>query len=321
MYKNFNSLSKEPLDSIFNRLQKIISQLDILGENISQEDLNMKFLRSLPYEWNTHVVVWRNKADLDTMSLDDLYNNFQTVEQEVKRTVTISSSLESHNMAFLSSLGSTNEVDIANIQVSTVSKPISTFKQIHEDDLEEMDLKWQLALLSMRARRYFQRTVKKININRSDTAGYDKTRVECFNCHKMGYFSRECRSPRNQESRLRNQDNSRKTVNVEDTTSRAMVAIDGADKDETINLVSEQREVQKTAELLKDDDDATLAETLLNIKRGTSKDRGKAQKLHTGELANETARQEQEMYNLEKALELQKQLDQRKEDVDKGDQT
>nr|GFD33777.1 hypothetical protein [Tanacetum cinerariifolium] len=90
----------------------------------------------------THVVVWRNKADLDTMSIDDLYNNFKIVEQEVKGTVTASSSLGSQNMAFLSSPGSTNEVDTANIQ----------------DDIEEMDLKWQLALLSMRARRYFQRT-------------------------------------------------------------------------------------------------------------------------------------------------------------------
>nr|GEU41132.1 ribonuclease H-like domain-containing protein [Tanacetum cinerariifolium] len=55
-------------------------QLAILGKNISQEDLNMKFLRTLPAEWNTHVVVWRNKADLDTMSFDDLYNNFKFVE-------------------------------------------------------------------------------------------------------------------------------------------------------------------------------------------------------------------------------------------------
>nr|GFA94619.1 ribonuclease H-like domain-containing protein [Tanacetum cinerariifolium] len=101
-------------------------------------------------------------------------------------------------------------------------------EQIHEDDLEEMDLKWQLALLSIRARRYFQRTDKKITINGSDTAGYDKTKVECFNYHKMGYFARECRSPRNQESRSRNQDSSRKTVNVEDTSSKAMVAIDEA---------------------------------------------------------------------------------------------
>ncbi|GJT25264.1 hypothetical protein Tco_0895201 [Tanacetum coccineum] len=69
MYENFSASSTESLDSIFNRLQKIVSQLAILGENISQEDLNLKFLRSLPSEWNTHVVVWRNKPDLDTMEL------------------------------------------------------------------------------------------------------------------------------------------------------------------------------------------------------------------------------------------------------------
>nr|GEX99691.1 hypothetical protein [Tanacetum cinerariifolium] len=89
-----------------------------------------------------------------------------------------------------------------------------------------MDLKWQLALLSMRVKRYFQRTGKKITINRSDTAGYDKIKVECFNCHKMGHFARECRSPKNEESRPRNQDSSRRTVNVEDTSSKAMVEID-----------------------------------------------------------------------------------------------
>ncbi|GKC81142.1 ribonuclease H-like domain-containing protein [Tanacetum coccineum] len=93
---------------------------------------------------------------------------------------------------------------------------------------KEMDLKWQLALLSMRARRYFQRTGKKITINGSDTTGYDKSKVECLNCHKMGHFARKCRGPRNQDNRNRNQDNSRKTVNVEETSSKAMVAIDGA---------------------------------------------------------------------------------------------
>nr|GEV20452.1 hypothetical protein [Tanacetum cinerariifolium] len=163
MYENFNAPSTESLDFIFNKLQKIVCQLAILGENIYQEDLNMKFLRSLPTEWNTHVVDWRNKPDLETMSFDYLYNNFKIVKKEVKRTVVSSSSSGSLNMAFLSSPNSTNEVDTASIQVSTASTLVSTVRssnnttnlnKIHVDDLEEMDLKWQLALLSMRARRW-----------------------------------------------------------------------------------------------------------------------------------------------------------------------
>ncbi|GJV00486.1 putative ribonuclease H-like domain-containing protein [Tanacetum coccineum] len=72
------------------------------------------------------------------------------------------------------------------------------------------------------------RAARKITINGSDTAGYDKSKVECFNCHKMRHFARECRRPRNQDSRNRNQDSFRRTVNVEETSSKAMVAIDEA---------------------------------------------------------------------------------------------
>ncbi|GJT34682.1 hypothetical protein Tco_0925101 [Tanacetum coccineum] len=104
MYENFNASSSESLDSIFTRLQKIVSQLAILGENISQEDLNFKFLRSLPSEWSMHVVVWRNKSDLGSISFDDLYNNFKIVEQEVKRSVTSSSNSNPQEMWSLCSL-------------------------------------------------------------------------------------------------------------------------------------------------------------------------------------------------------------------------
>ncbi|GJX27885.1 putative reverse transcriptase domain-containing protein [Tanacetum coccineum] len=110
----------------------IVSQLAILSENISQENLNLKFLRSLSFEWNTHVVVWRNKLDLDIMSFNDLYNNFKIVEQEVKGTTSLSSSLSSQNVAFVSSSSSTNEVNIAygvstaNTQVSHVSTQVTT---------------------------------------------------------------------------------------------------------------------------------------------------------------------------------------------------
>ncbi|GKD67321.1 ribonuclease H-like domain-containing protein [Tanacetum coccineum] len=75
---------------------------------------------------------------------------------------------------------------------------------------------------------FFQKTGKKITINGSDTAGYDKSNMGCFNYHKIGHFTRECRGPRNQDSRNRNQDSSRRIVNVEETSSKAMVAIDRA---------------------------------------------------------------------------------------------
>nr|GEX48271.1 putative ribonuclease H-like domain-containing protein [Tanacetum cinerariifolium] len=65
------------LDQTFDRLQKLVSQLEILEEKLLQEDVNQKLLKSLSPEWNTHAVVWRNKADLDTMSINDLYNNLK----------------------------------------------------------------------------------------------------------------------------------------------------------------------------------------------------------------------------------------------------
>ncbi|GKE02121.1 ribonuclease H-like domain-containing protein [Tanacetum coccineum] len=72
------------------------------------------------------------------------------------------------------------------------------------------------------------KTRRNITINRSDTTGYDKSKVECFNCYKLGHFARECRGHRNQDSRNKNQDNSRRTVNVEEISSKAMMIIDGA---------------------------------------------------------------------------------------------
>ncbi|GJY02934.1 hypothetical protein Tco_0361086 [Tanacetum coccineum] len=120
-YENFTAPSSEMLDQTFNRLQKLVSQLELLAEKISQEDVNQKLLRSLSPEWNTHAVVWRNKADLDTISMYDLYNNLKVFEPEVKWMSSSSSSTQ--NMAFVSSLNnntsSTNEAFNTAHEVST----------------------------------------------------------------------------------------------------------------------------------------------------------------------------------------------------------
>ncbi|GJR59372.1 hypothetical protein Tco_1501534 [Tanacetum coccineum] len=99
---------REVLDQTFDRLQNLISQLEIHSESISQDDVNQKFLSSLSPEWNTHTIVWRNKPEIDTLSLDDLYNNLKIYEPEVKGTS--SSSTNTQNVAFVSS-NSTNSTN------------------------------------------------------------------------------------------------------------------------------------------------------------------------------------------------------------------
>ncbi|GJR84364.1 hypothetical protein Tco_0155149 [Tanacetum coccineum] len=194
-YENFNGSSSEGLDQTYDKLQKLISQLEILGETISQEDMNLKFLRSLPSEWKTHTLIWRNKPDLDTLSMDDLYNNLKIYKTKVKGSS--SSNQNSQNVAFMSSnnSGSSNQAygsNSANTDSMSDAVIYSFFanqsnspqlndedlQQIDADDLEEMDLKWQMAMLTMRARRFLNKTGRKINANGSETIGFNKSKAE-----------------------------------------------------------------------------------------------------------------------------------------------
>ncbi|GJW20595.1 hypothetical protein Tco_0031217 [Tanacetum coccineum] len=122
-YKNFIGSSSEVLDQTFDRLQKLISQLEIHGESISQEDVNQKFLRNLSLEWNTHTIVWRNKPEIDILSPDDLYNNLKIYEAEVKGTS--NSSTNTQNVAFVSS----NNTSSTNRAVNTIHGVTTTSTQ------------------------------------------------------------------------------------------------------------------------------------------------------------------------------------------------
>ncbi|GJU33631.1 hypothetical protein Tco_1181985 [Tanacetum coccineum] len=105
------------------------------GNVISQEDANLKLLRSLPSAWNNIALIMRNKSDLDTLSMDDLYNNLKVYKSEIKGQT--SSSLNSHNVAFISSDNSSITNETVNIvhSVSAVSSKDQASTASYVDDV------------------------------------------------------------------------------------------------------------------------------------------------------------------------------------------
>ncbi|GKG20794.1 ribonuclease H-like domain-containing protein [Tanacetum coccineum] len=91
--------------------------------------------------------------------------------------------------------------------------------------MEEMDLRWKMAMLTIRARRFLKNTRRKLTVNGNKTISFDKFKVECYNYHKRGHFARECRAPRNQDNN--NKESLKRSVPMDTSTSTALVSCDG----------------------------------------------------------------------------------------------
>ncbi|GJR21625.1 hypothetical protein Tco_0970152 [Tanacetum coccineum] len=196
-FEGFSVSNTEGLHKGYDRFQSLLSQLEIHGAGVSTEDANQKFLRSLPSAWSQVSLIMRTKPGVDGLSFNDLYNNLRVFESDVKGSTASSSSLQ--NVAFVSeNTNSTNEVSTAycvpnpssqNSQYEQTSSysllanqsscpqlDHEDLEQIDEYDLEEMDLKWQVAMISMRVKKFYKKTGRKLQFNAKEPVGFDKTK-------------------------------------------------------------------------------------------------------------------------------------------------
>ncbi|GJU30424.1 putative ribonuclease H-like domain-containing protein [Tanacetum coccineum] len=230
-FSEFRISEAEGLHKGYDRMQKILSQLNQLKAKPEDEDINLKFLRALPSSWSQVALTLKTKGELELLSFDDLYYKLKTLEVDIKGYSTFSSSQSagpSHS-AFVSTTSASKKMSYADspsYSSSTYTAPSNSktgshrsgnviedvlqsfvadtepeqqlayedFEQIEKMDLEEMDLKWQMAMLSVRVHKFEQKAGRKIDFDKKESARFNKKKVRCYKCLQRGHFARECRA-------------------------------------------------------------------------------------------------------------------------------
>nr|GFA49271.1 hypothetical protein [Tanacetum cinerariifolium] len=239
-FKEFKIFEEEGLDKGYDKMQKIMSQMNTLKIKPKTEDVNMKFLRGLPPSWSGIALILKTKGGLEYISFDDLYNKLKFLEIDTKGYSSSPSTLS--NAAFVStagssqgnisyhesgnggyggytttlsaSLGSSSSKGSSKSKCSVVDDVIYSFFANHEIDQQLVH-------------RFEKKHRWKIKFNGRENARFDKKLVKCFNCKQMGYFSRECRA-QGRLNRNNYQKNKSKEAGKDGSDSKAMVVVDGS---------------------------------------------------------------------------------------------
>nr|GEZ58728.1 hypothetical protein [Tanacetum cinerariifolium] len=207
------------------------------------------FLMALP---DKHQLKFDIHKDAKTL-MEEIEKSLKIYEAEVKSSSSASNFTQ--NIAFVSSqtTDNTNESVSAVASVFAASAKIPVYalpNQIDAGDLEEIDLKWQMAMLTVRARRILQRIGRNLVANRPTSMGFDMSKVECYNCHRKGHFARECRSPKDPRRNVAAEPQ-RRNVLVETYTSNALVSqCDGVGYEHVVMNCGSARNSSETDESL-----------------------------------------------------------------------
>nr|GEU71884.1 ribonuclease H-like domain-containing protein [Tanacetum cinerariifolium] len=245
-----------------DRMQKILSQLNQLKAKPEDEDINLKFLRALPSSWSRVALTLKTKGGLELLSFDDLYYKLKTLEVDVKGYTTFSSSQSgpSHS-AFVSATSASKKMSYGDSpsysSSTTYSAPSNSktgshrsgnviedvlqsfvadtgpeqqlayedFEQIEKLDLEDMDLKWQMAMLSVRVHKFEQKAGRKIDFDKKESARFNKKKARCYKCQQRVYFARECRA-KGGNDKQRYSSFKIKEIRKKEEDSKALITVD-----------------------------------------------------------------------------------------------
>ncbi|GJT28828.1 hypothetical protein Tco_0909103 [Tanacetum coccineum] len=222
-FENFTTAPNESLDKAYDRFQKLISQLEVHAAPVSKEDINQKVYEDEMKKSSSGTSNYQNLAFLSSENTSST-NEVSTASGNFR--VNTAGGTSSTNQ--VSSTPGADEVVCSFFAQQTTSPPLDNedLQQIDQDDLEELDIRWQVAMLTVKVQRFIQKTRRSLDFKGKQPVTFDKSKVECYNYHRKWHFAKECNSGRNQGKRSYG-NNGRRNATTNEPSSQALVAQDG----------------------------------------------------------------------------------------------
>nr|GEZ87823.1 ribonuclease H-like domain, reverse transcriptase, RNA-dependent DNA polymerase [Tanacetum cinerariifolium] len=211
-FSEFSVSEEEGLHKGYDRFQKILSQLNQMQAKPDNDDVNLKFLRTLPPSWYQVALTLKTRGGLKYLSFDDLYNKLRSLKIDVKggssygsrgttvapthsafigvastNTKMVYSEQPSHSssITYTSAHSSSIMKDVLHSFVAenepTQQMAYEDFEHVDQIEMEELDIKWQMAMLSLRINRFQKKEGRNINFKNKDPAIFDRRKARCYN--------------------------------------------------------------------------------------------------------------------------------------------